>query len=278
MEKIIAIPYGREASFFETAISLWKDRYPLACGWRLVVFTFGDRGQEEDYIICDGEVKIKPSVQLLDLINSDKARFELSGKWSRFELAHFIYRRIQFSRYLLEVFPRQMVVYFVSATSVINIANLDSIIETLLPSPFLASQFMTYTTINGERRFPSGSGFLTCRRGVEEFARQSNIECVYDDVWTGRILNRFREVRFPRFDLIHPLPDLSDSIHLYLDRIERAFQAGLWHARVKLDDNRLHQEHLNFQYNLLKGAHILSANILSKSFQSGRLLSYSNSV
>jgi hypothetical protein len=273
MDKIIAIAYGREASFFETAISLWKERYPLAFGWRLVVFTFGDRGQEEDYIISGDEVKIKPSVQLLDLINSDKTRFELSGKWSKFELAHFIYRRIRFARYLLDAYPRQMVVYFVTATSVINIANLDSIIESLFPSPFLASQFMTYTTINGEHRFPSGSGFLTCRRGVEEFARQSNIESIYDDVWTGRILKGFREVRFPRFDLIHPLPNLSDSIHLYLDRIERAFQEGLWHARIKLDDNRLHQEHLNFQYNLLKGAHILSASILSKSFCSERLVS-----
>jgi len=273
MKKILLIPYGTEVAFFQRTIELWQARMPNPQGWTIITYRLAPGLENNQLSFKGNDLVIPEHPEISEAIKYDNGRFSLTGNWSDLEKLHFIYRRIMVSRFLLSYFEGSLVVYFLTSTSIINLNLLDFIDLNAPTRKFVAGQFLKCRYGDGHLSFPSGSGFITNRIGVASFAEQSNLIPVYDDIWAGLVLKQFDQIRFPRLDIIHPHTVSESNINSYLNRIRMAFNSGIWHCRVKLNDNRVSDLTLDNQFLILKEAHRVASIEHTASLKSRLLLS-----
>jgi len=273
MRKFLLIPYGDEIEFYQKTIELWRARTSNSQDWTIITYRLTPELDGGQFRFDGQELLIAEHSGISTAIKSDAQGFSVTGKWSAHELLHFIYRRIMLSRFLLHYCDTDLVAYFVTSTSVINLNLLNSVDFCESKHRYVAGQHMQINFQGTKLWFPSGSGFITNRIGVTAFAEQKQLMPIYDDVWSGIMLKNFVRMRFPRLDLIHPNSTDSTALHSYLRRIESAFLSGIWHIRLKLQDNRVTDTSLEDQLQILREAHRLASEVDCASFKT-RLLLY----
>jgi len=273
MRKFILIPYGKEIDFYQRSTDLWRAKIPNSLDWTIITYRLASELAGDTFTFDGSELLIAEHPSISHAIKSDIHRFSITGQWSGLELLHFLYRRIMVSRFLLDCFQEDLIAYFVTSTSIVNLNLLNSIEFPERARCYVAGQFLRTTLDTKQLWFPSGSGFITNRHGVSLFAKQTHLIPIYDDVWTGMILQGFGRIRFPRLDIIHPAPNATSTLDQYIRRIESAFSSGIWHIRVKLRDNRVADRSLSEQLSILSAGHKLAEEIAISSICSRILFS-----